>query len=126
MPVDGIDPLAGAFFGALLGAVVGSFLGCVYYRVPRKISLSAQRSFCPGCQEPIPWYRNIPILSWLLLRRRTPCCQQKISPSYLLIESCGLLVGAALGFYLGVAAPFIFAVAVLLFAAVYELVSSRR
>lgn len=121
MLLSGIEPLAAAFFGALIGAVVGSFLGCVYYRVPRRISLSAHRSFCPHCQQAVPWYRNIPVLSWLLLRGRTPCCQQPLAPSYLLCELFGLIIGALLGYFIGLGAPFIVAIVVLLLGTIYEL-----
>jgi leader peptidase (prepilin peptidase)/N-methyltransferase len=69
------------------GAFIGSFLGCLVYRLPRGVSLvRPARSFCPGCQRTIPWYRNVPVFGWLFLRGRCPDCGAKISLRYPLIE----------------------------------------
>jgi leader peptidase (prepilin peptidase)/N-methyltransferase len=75
---------AGFFFGA----VIGSFLNVCIYRLPREISLlRPARSFCPNCQSSIPWYENIPILSWFLLRGRCSHCHAQISPRYVIVET---------------------------------------
>lgn len=72
----------------LLGACVGSFLNVVVYRVPRGMSVHRpSRSFCPHCKTPIPWYLNIPLVSWLLLRGRSACCHRPISFRYWLVEA---------------------------------------
>lgn len=85
---------------ALLGACVGSFLNVVIYRLPLGLSVSTpRRSFCPVCRTPIPWYLNIPIVSWLMLRGKSACCHSPISVRYWLVEvACTLLFGA-LGWY---------------------------
>jgi leader peptidase (prepilin peptidase)/N-methyltransferase len=44
------------------------------------------RSACPTCKEPIAFYDNVPVLSWLILGGRCRHCKSKISPRYLLIE----------------------------------------
>lgn len=76
----------------LLGAGIGSFLNVVIYRLPRGISVNnPRRSFCPGCQKQIPWWRNIPVVSWLLLRGRCAECGISIAARYILVE---VLVGA--------------------------------
>ena len=74
----------------LLGAGIGSFLGMAAYRIPHGMSfVKPARSFCPGCDRKIPWYRNLPVISWLLQRGRCWCRQRrKISPHYLLLELC--------------------------------------
>ena len=43
-------------------------------------------SRCGGCGEPIAWYDNIPVLSWLLLRARCRHCGSRISIQYPLVE----------------------------------------
>lgn len=77
-----------------LGLVVGSFLNVCIYRIPLPdVSIhSPRRSFCPECKEPINFYDNIPVLSYLLLRGRCRSCKAKISVIYPLVE----LVTAAL------------------------------
>jgi leader peptidase (prepilin peptidase) / N-methyltransferase len=81
----------------LLGAILGSFLNVVAYRLPRGESLSRPRSRCPGCEEPIKPYDNVPVLSWLLLRGRCRSCRAPISARYPLVEAgtgllCALVV----------------------------------
>jgi leader peptidase (prepilin peptidase) / N-methyltransferase len=75
-------------FATLLGAIVGSFLNACIHRMPRNIPLSnPRRSFCPSCQRLIPWYENIPLLSWLALRGRCSGCKARISARYFLVEA---------------------------------------
>ncbi len=80
---------------ALIGACIGSFLNVVLYRIPHGMGVNhPPRSFCPSCGALIPWYLNIPIVSWLILRGKSACCQRPISLRYPLIESaCCLLFG---------------------------------
>jgi len=81
------------------GIVVGSFLNVCIYRVPRERSIITPRSACPGCGQPIAFYDNIPILSFLILRGRCRRCGAAISWQYPVVEALnGLLwVAACLG-----------------------------
>jgi leader peptidase (prepilin peptidase)/N-methyltransferase len=85
-------------FAGLFGAMFGSFLNVVVYRLPRRESLVRPASHCPGCEQPIRPYDNIPIISWLILRGHCRSCGTAISPRYPLVEvaTAVLCVGAVI------------------------------
>ena len=87
-------------YATLIGAAVGSFLNVCVYRWPAEQSVLRPRSRCPGCNEPIRWYDNIPILSYLILRGRCRNCGMRISAQYPAIELIVALIwlGAAVRF----------------------------
>jgi leader peptidase (prepilin peptidase)/N-methyltransferase len=87
-------------FAGVTGLSIGSFLNVVVYRVPRGFSIVRPASACPGCGAEIRARDNVPVLSWLLLRRRCRDCRASISARYPLIE---LLTGIA---FVGVALLF--------------------
>ena len=112
------DPLFLMVACASLGLVVGSFLNVVILRLPKmmdqawrrdccelleqptlnepQISLSHPGSTCPGCNQAIKPWHNIPVISWFLLRGQCASCGMRISPRYPLIELLtGLLSAAA-------------------------------
>ena len=80
-----------ALYALLLGLLIGSFLNVCISRWPLDLSVVSPRSRCPGCERPITWYENIPVVSWLALRGKCRGCANPISPIYPVIE---LLVGA--------------------------------
>ncbi|HEX4376845.1 MAG TPA: A24 family peptidase [Steroidobacteraceae bacterium] len=55
-------------------------------------NLVVPRSACPQCRAPITALQNVPVISWLVLRRRCASCAARISPRYPAIE---LLTGVA-------------------------------
>ncbi len=82
--------------GALLiGLVVGSFLNVVIHRVPRGQSIVRPGSRCPGCGQPIRWYDNIPVLSWIVLLGRCRSCGARIPVRYPAVELGGAIVAVA-------------------------------
>jgi leader peptidase (prepilin peptidase)/N-methyltransferase len=76
----------------VLGCVVGSFLNVCIHRLPLGLSIVAPPSHCPHCKNAIPWYLNVPLLTWLMLRGRCRWCAAPIAPRYFFVE---LLTGVA-------------------------------
>lgn len=86
-PMSMVEEWVAPVLLALLGACVGSFLNVVVYRLPRGLSVQdPPRSFCPSCGASIPWWLNLPIISWLWLRGRSACCHKPIAVRYWLVE----------------------------------------
>ena len=70
-----------------VGACVGSFLNVVIYRVPRDLSVNEpKRSFCPSCKATLPWWQNLPVITWIIQRGKCAHCGAGIAPRYLLVE----------------------------------------
>ncbi len=80
----------------LVGLALGSFLNVVASRLPAGEKFGAGRSRCPHCRTPLPWYDNVPLLSFLLLRGRCRFCGAGISWRYPLLELAGGLLFLAL------------------------------
>ena len=70
----------------VLGSSIGSFLNVYRYRYPKSISLISPRSFCPKCKKTIPWFFNIPIISWFYLMGKCNYCKSNISFQYPFVE----------------------------------------
>lgn len=100
-------------FVFLAGLLIGSFLNVVIYRLPmmidydnavmvndnsiessedvkhvlaNKVGLSFPKSHCTSCKCKIPFYHNIPVLSYILLKGKCFNCKEKFSSRYLFIE----------------------------------------
>ena len=69
----------------IFGAIVGSFLNVCIYRIPAGRSVVHPGSTC-ACGQPIPFYHNIPILTWIILRGKASCCDLSFSVRYPAIE----------------------------------------
>jgi leader peptidase (prepilin peptidase)/N-methyltransferase len=98
-----------------LGATIGSFLNVIIYRTPimlefeiadvikanadnvhkniddafekgKGMTLSLPRSRCSCCGKTIPWYHNIPILSYFILKGKCYSCKESFSSRYAIIE----------------------------------------
>ncbi len=78
-------------FAFVFGAMIGSFLNVCIYRLPREESIVFPGSHCPSCNKPIPFYDNIPIISYLILRGKCRSCRNPISLQYPLVEGISAL-----------------------------------
>jgi leader peptidase (prepilin peptidase)/N-methyltransferase len=95
-----VDPVfASSIF--FVGLAFGSFLNVCIYRLPLGLSVVTPRSACPRCKQPIAFYDNVPVLSWLILGGRCRQCKTGISPRYLMIELLTGLLFLACYWYFG-------------------------
>jgi leader peptidase (prepilin peptidase) / N-methyltransferase len=70
----------------VMGLLVGSFLNVCIYRLPRDLSVAFPASHCPSCEQPLRWYHNVPVASWLALGGRCGFCRARIHWRYPLVE----------------------------------------
>jgi len=88
--------------GFVFGLAFGSFANVVVFRIPRGFSVVSPGSLCPGCESPIAWYDNIPVISYLVLRGQCRRCGQGISLRYPVIEVATGLVWLAMVWRIGI------------------------
>ena len=70
----------------VLGSMVGSFLNVCIYRMPLGLSVVSPPSHCPHCKYSIPWFLNMPLITWIVLRGKCKNCSAPISARYFLVE----------------------------------------
>src|SRR3954471_3412459 len=87
--------------------IVGSFLNVCIYRMPRSESVVSPPSHCPHCNYSIPWFLNIPLLTWLYLRGRCRNCKAVISSRYFFVELLTGLLFLSLWLTYGRQSPFL-------------------
>jgi len=92
----------------IFGLSVGSFLNVLIDRLSQEEKITG-RSYCDNCGHQLAWPDLIPLISFLILKRRCRYCGEKISFQYPLVEFLtGLLfVLIALNLY-PVSKPFFF------------------
>lgn len=71
----------------LVGLMVGSFANVLIARVPTGEDWVRGSSHCPKCRHDLAWFDNIPLFSWLWLRRKCRYCRAPISGRYPLVEA---------------------------------------
>lgn len=123
MIVSLLSPLLFACVVAILGLLVGSFLNVIIYRIPLQlqqqwrhecetllklpispitaINIVYPASHCPHCKQPLRYYDNIPLLSFLWLKGKCRYCHHAIAWRYPLIELCSALLAAYLAYTIG-------------------------
>jgi len=85
----------------VLGASLGSFFNVWIDRLPKKQSIILPASRCSDCGKSIPFWLNIPILSYLILRGKCKYCGAKIHIHHLVVEFVTPLILLALFFKFG-------------------------
>jgi leader peptidase (prepilin peptidase)/N-methyltransferase len=88
-------PLTVYILAFIFGACIGSFLNVCIYRIPAALSIVHPGSSCPRCKTMIPFYDNIPILSYLLLMGKCRSCGASIALRYPFVELLGGLFALA-------------------------------
>ncbi len=105
-------PIVYSLIVFIFGALVGSFLNVCILRLPKGESIVSPPSHCPACKSPIPFYDNIPLISYLILRARCRYCGARISFRYFVVELLMAALAVALllrvGLGLGYFAYFVF------------------
>ena len=84
-----VSAMAGMF-----GLLFGSFLNVCSLRWPVDESVVSPGSRCPSCLEPVRWYDNVPVFSWIVLRGRCRHCARPVSVQYPLVEAATGLMWA--------------------------------
>jgi len=97
----------------IIGLIIGSFLNTVIHRIPimmnisdtknkfRRYNLITPLSYCDNCFSLIPFYQNIPVVSFILLSGTCPRCLSKISLIYPFIEILTGLIFILIAFFFG-------------------------
>ena len=75
-----------SIFLFIIGGIFGSFYNVCIYRLPNDLDIISKNSFCIKCKYKIPFYLNIPIVSYILNLGKCRNCKKKISISYLIVE----------------------------------------
>lgn len=78
--------LTSLIFIFLVGLLIGSFLNVLVDRIVVGESVVFGKSHCDKCKKNIEWYDLIPILSFILLKRKCRFCSAPLSFYYPIIE----------------------------------------
>lgn len=70
----------------IFGAIWGSFLNVCIYRIPQEHSILWPPSTCL-CGKRIPFYLNLPVIAWFILKGKAACCEEKLSFRYPFVEA---------------------------------------
>jgi prepilin signal peptidase PulO-like enzyme (type II secretory pathway) len=70
----------------IYGLIIGSYLNVCIFRIPNGLSTFHPPSQCAHTGKRLPWYDNIPVLSYIYLRGRSRYNNEHISIQYPLVE----------------------------------------
>lgn len=104
--IESVSPWLLALVAFVFGSILGSFLNVCIARLPKNESIVKPPSHCPNCKAPIPFYDNIPLISYLFLLGRCRFCKGRISPRYFSVELLMGVLTVALLFRFGLSPAF--------------------
>ena len=70
----------------IIGSIFGSFYNVCIYRLPNDLDVISKRSFCTTCKYKIPFYLNVPVISYIINLGKCKNCKSKINISYPVVE----------------------------------------
>ena len=85
----------------IFGSLWGSFANVCIYRLPENKSVITGRSSCPNCKNKIPWYDNIPLLSFILLMGKCRLCKKPIDLQYFIVELISAISFVSIYYFFG-------------------------
>jgi leader peptidase (prepilin peptidase)/N-methyltransferase len=85
----------------IFGSLWGSFANVCIYRLPENKNVITGRSSCPNCKKKIPWYDNIPLLSFILLMGKCRLCKKPIDLQYFIVELVSAISFVSIYYFLG-------------------------
>jgi leader peptidase (prepilin peptidase)/N-methyltransferase len=85
----------------IFGSLWGSFANVCIYRLPENKSVITGRSSCPNCKNKIPWYDNIPLLSFILLMKKCRFCKNPIDLQYFIVELISAISFVSIYYFFG-------------------------
>jgi leader peptidase (prepilin peptidase) / N-methyltransferase len=135
MILASLSPYLFSMLIGVIGLLVGSFLNVLIYRLPimmrrdwrnecaeylqisidntddieQPFNLVLPLSRCSACKVAIKPYQNIPVISYVLLKRRCASCKQPISLRYPAIEILTALVSVLVAWRFGYSLQTVFA-----------------
>jgi len=85
----------------IFGSLWGSFANVCIYRLPENKNVITGRSSCPNCKNKIPWYDNIPLLSFILLMGKCRLCKKPIDLQYFKVELISAISFVSIYYFFG-------------------------
>jgi len=85
----------------IFGSLWGSFANVCIYRLPENKNVITGRSSCPNCKNKIPWYDNIPLLSFILLMGKCRLCKKPIDLQYFIVELISAISFLSIYYFFG-------------------------
>ena len=85
----------------IFGSLWGSFANVCIYRLPENKNVITGRSSCPNCKNKIPWYNNIPLLSFILLMGKCRLCKKPIDLQYFIVELISAISFLSIYYFFG-------------------------